>query len=82
MASTVRGSSNHGHTYTCGNTRVHDESLNKSDSTCPLSEPCSLTSLTSLRLSHTLHPLESCGRRSTTSAFPNTPTIVLMLSLA
>ena len=59
MASTVRGSSNHGHTYTCGNTRVHDESLNKSDSTCPLSEPCSLTSLTSLRLSHTLHPLAS-----------------------
>ena len=59
MASTVRGSSNHGHTYTCGNIRVHDESLNKSDSTCPLSEPCSLTSLTSLRLSHTLHPLAS-----------------------
>ena len=33
-------------------------------------------------LSHFAPPRESCGRRGTTSAFPNTLTIVLKLFLA
>ena len=58
-AGRAQGSNNHGHTYTVSNTCFHGESLNKLDSTCPPGAHCSPTSPTSLRLSHTLHPLAS-----------------------
>ena len=70
-AGTVRGSSNHGHTYTFGNTCVHDESLNKIGQY--MSAQCTLLPDkpdVPATLSHFAPSRESCGHRSTTSAFP------------